>query len=427
MTAEVAIANKQAVALAADSAVSIGPSADKIYSSALKIFQLVEGAPVGVMVSGAAEFLGIPWETIIKAYRQKTRRDQFPKLIDYRNNFLEFISTNDQLFPKDLQNRYVEKLITSYFSHVFQLIRDEVEKTVRRGEPFTENEAPELVQDVVSKEKNRVLRANRLDGFNAEFVRGIRRSLIRQVNQIKEGIFSDLPLSSTTSLMISDLGIEILTRRVMGPLSSGLVFAGFGDSEFLPGLYSVNVEITVNNRVRFHAEKEHEVTEDQTAAILPFAQADMVYSFIQGIHPTIDRNRTITVAEILETFVGRIAAITEEHDALLGASLRVSFTECVQSILSEINSVWQRQTEGYLKPLVSNVAALPKDELGAMAESLVNLTKFRLRVSPERETVSGPIDVALISKGDGFVWLKRKHYFQAELNPRIISEYGRSD
>lgn len=62
-----------------------------------------------------------------------------------------------------------------------------------------------------------------------------------------------------------------------------------------------------------------------------------------------------------------------------------------------------------------------------MAESLVNLTKFRLRVSPERETVSGPIDVALISKGDGFVWLKRKHYFQAEHNPRIISEYSRSD
>lgn len=26
-----------------------------------------------------------------------------------------------------------------------------------------------------------------------------------------------------------------------------------------------------------------------------------------------------------------------------------------------------------------------------------------------------------------FRWLKRKHYFQAELNPRIISEYGKSD
>ncbi len=427
MTAEVAIANKQAVALAADSAVSIGPSADKIYSSALKIFQLVEGAPVGVMVSGAAEFLGIPWETIIKAYRRKTRRDQFPKLIDYRDNFLEFISTNDHLFPNDLQNRYVEKLITSYFSHVFQLIRDEVEKTVRRGEPFTENEAPELVQDVVSKEKNRVLRANRLDGFNTEFVRGIRRSLIRQVNQIKEGIFSDLPLSSRTSRMISDLGIEVLTRKIMGPLSSGLVFAGFGDSEFLPRLYSVNVEIMVKNRVRFHTKNEYVVTEDQSAVILPFAQADTVYTFIQGIHPTIDRNRSLTVAKVLGRFIESIATLAEELDSQISNSLRASHTECVQSILNEINSEWQHQTEQHWKPLVKNVTVLPKDELGAMAESLVNLTKFRLRVSPERETVSGPIDVALISKGDGFVWLKRKHYFQAEQNPRIISESSRSD
>jgi len=27
------------------------------------------------------------------------------------------------------------------------------------------------------------------------------------------------------------------------------------------------------------------------------------------------------------------------------------------------------------------------------------------------ETVAGPIDVAIISKGDGLIWIKRKHYF----------------
>ncbi|MDE0644646.1 MAG: hypothetical protein OXH84_00190 [Gammaproteobacteria bacterium] len=426
MTAEVAIANKHAVALAADSAVSIGPSADKIYSSALKIFQLVEGAPVGIMVSGAAEFLGIPWETIIKIYRGKKERHRFPNVVNYRDDFLDFISNNDSLFSSDRQIRYVEILITSYFRYIFQLIEAEADRIVSRVEQVTENEVPDLVQDVVSKERARVTQADRLNGFNEEVVRTIRRSFVRRINRIKEEVFPDR-LSERTSQMITDLAIDVLTRNVLGPMSSGLVFAGFGDSDIFPSLYSVNVEIMVNSRVRFHAEKEYVVDDDQTAAILPFAQADMVYSFIQGIHPTIDRNRTITVAEILETFVGRIAAITEEHDALLGASLRVSFTECVQSILSEINSVWQRQTEGYMKPLVNNVAALPKDELGAMAESLVNLTKFRLRVSPERETVSGPIDVALISKGDGFVWLKRKHYFQAELNPRVISEYSRRD
>jgi hypothetical protein len=65
----------------------------------------------------------------------------------------------------------------------------------------------------------------------------------------------------------------------------------------------------------------------------------------------------------------------------------------------------------------------PKDELGDMAEALVNLTKFRSRVTLERETVGGPIDVAVITKGDGFVWLKRKHYFDPKLNPRIMARF----
>ena len=34
----------------------------------------------------------------------------------------------------------------------------------------------------------------------------------------------------------------------------------------------------------------------------------------------------------------------------------------------------------------------------------------------QAETVGGPVDVAIISKADGFVWIKRKLYFRPELN-----------
>ena len=37
-----------------------------------------------------------------------------------------------------------------------------------------------------------------------------------------------------------------------------------------------------------------------------------------------------------------------------------------------------------------------------------------------KKKVLGPVDVAVITKGDGFVWLKRKHYFPAELNPHYF-------
>ena len=66
---------------------------------------------------------------------------------------------------------------------------------------------------------------------------------------------------------------------------------------------------------------------------------------------------------------------------------------------------------------------LPKDELANMAETLVNLTSFKRRVSMSAETVGGPVDVAVISKGDGFVWIKRKHYFTKDFNPSFVTNY----
>ena len=75
---------------------------------------------------------------------------------------------------------------------------------------------------------------------------------------------------------------------------------------------------------------------------------------------------------------------------------------------------------------MSIVDFLPKDELAAMAESLVNLTSFRRHVSLDSETVGGPIDVAVISKGDGFIWIKRKHYFKPELNQNFVRNYYRN-
>ena len=60
-----------------------------------------------------------------------------------------------------------------------------------------------------------------------------------------------------------------------------------------------------------------------------------------------------------------------------------------------------------------------------MAESLVNLTSFKRKVTMESETVGGPIDVAVISKGDGFIWIKRKQYFKAEFNQQFFANYFR--
>lgn len=83
MTAEIAILNSNAVAMAADSAVTIGRESGKVYTSADKLFQMSNNAPVGIMFYGKAAFLGVPWETVVKCYRSELGNKTFPKLTDY--------------------------------------------------------------------------------------------------------------------------------------------------------------------------------------------------------------------------------------------------------------------------------------------------------------------------------------------------------
>lgn len=63
---------------------------------------------------------------------------------------------------------------------------------------------------------------------------------------------------------------------------------------------------------------------------------------------------------------------------------------------------------------VVRTLALP--ELANMAETLVNLTSFKRHITDSLETVGGPVDVLVISKGDGPIWINRKEYFDISKN-----------
>jgi len=39
------------------------------------------------------------------------------------------------------------------------------------------------------------------------------------------------------------------------------------------------------------------------------------------------------------------------------------------------------------------------------------MRSLKRHVSDDFESVGGPVDVAVISKNEGMIWIKRKHYF----------------
>lgn len=66
-------------------------------------------------------------------------------------------------------------------------------------------------------------------------------------------------------------------------------------------------------------------------------------------------------------------------------------------------------------PLV--LPAMPLQDAIDLGEFLVDLTIRFSRFQPGPPTVGGPIEIAAISKHEGFRWIKRKYYFDRQLNP----------
>ncbi len=61
--------------------------------------------------------------------------------------------------------------------------------------------------------------------------------------------------------------------------------------------------------------------------------------------------------------------------------------------------------------------AMPIQDAIDLADFLVQTAIQYSRFAPGAQTVGGPIEIAAITKHEGFKWIKRKLYYQNELNP----------
>lgn len=83
---------------------------------------------------------------------------------------------------------------------------------------------------------------------------------------------------------------------------------------------------------------------------------------------------------------------------------------------AEIQPAMQIITESLGVPIIQ--PPMPIQDAIDLAEFLVDLTIKFTRFLPGAPSVGGPIEIAAITKHEGFKWIRRKHYYNAELNPR---------
>jgi hypothetical protein len=196
--------------------------------------------------------------------------------------------------------------------------------------------------------------------------------------------------------------------------TTGLAFAGYGSNEFFPRLQQYRCYGLILGKSYFEMDEEVLIDHSNAADVVSFAQSSMIDTFVLGASYD-------TMTKIHDIFVEQL----DEFEQKLRASNLLPSVTNLGALKSEIEDSFRRSMvafhhQEHRRPLSRVIANLPINELAELAETLVYIESLKERVTTAEESVSGPIDVAVISKHDGFVWIKRKHYFKPELNHRYF-------
>lgn len=205
---------------------------------------------------------------------------------------------------------------------------------------------------------------------------------------------------------------------------TGLVFVGYGEEEIYPCLYNIVTTLYFDYKLQYRYGEQVEIRNElPSASIVPFAQVEATQTVIRGINPSfynIISNNLNTALTAFRTASSSLArqqnaqALAAQIDSIDVSALTQAFT----------TSARNEFFEKYSRPLVNTISLLSISDMANVAESLVALTSLVNRMSPREESVGGPVDVAVISKGDGFIWIKRKHYFSPDLNSQFFNNYN---
>lgn len=423
MTAIVGILNRRGLAFAADSAATHRTkSGYKISNNANKIFTLSKYHPVGIALYNNLDFMNVPWDSIIKQFRDNQGGKKYDTLREYVKPFFNFVKSYCVNTLQDQQLFYTSHIINSYCKAVF----DVVEKEVGR---LSETNADDFFQkamlqmDVFYNEFNK----NRAEDFKGYKQKDFEKYAELYIDKVLSFYTANprCPIELKNKFCDSLFAVVCHNSNIyLDRLFSGLVFFGYGEKDIFPSLLEYSVTYALDGRIKYSLLHIHKIGPEPGAALIaPFAQTDVANTVVRAVEDNLRKAFYDNYKSTLNGFKEEIINL------LVNAQAPSVFVNIFNNL--DIDKYTDEYKKGmdayidnkYIRPLLDTVAFLDKEDLADMAESLVRMTCLKRHVTTDEETVGGPVDVAIVTKGDGFIWKKRKHYFDPEMNSQFFERY----
>jgi hypothetical protein len=417
MTTEIAVLNRLGVALATDSAVTItGAGKQKVFDTGDKLFELCVSSndAVGVMINGNMDLLGVPWEVIIKSFRAIQHSDGVKPMKGWMQSLFDFIATHKTMNDNQ-EEQYVSLIMQQEISEVLAIVFTEFRESTD-GSSFGRS-----ISTAISKRRSSYDGkpcADSLIGLRATEVANKHGGWIRERAQQALVHFEPAPEDIDELVM---LVIDALLSSQKSAASTGIIVAGYSQDDMFPSMSMADVDGMVCGKLKYTHGTEIKIDrKDSPAKVVSFAQTDVVDRILSGADDRFVSESKTYLSEALEE--SKTAVATAFEAAGLTPELASGvMDDVIAGVVGRYEREFVQDARNKFKSDFEDmVAMMPKQDVIELAEALVSITAVERNASSQQATVGGPVDIAFITKHEGFVWIKRKHYFAPDLNPRYF-------
>jgi hypothetical protein len=415
MTSEIAVMNQRAIALAADSAVTlIDGGTVVVRNDQRKLYNLVDGRPVGLMFFGVADMMGHPWDQLIEHYQKKIRPKGLAHVSDYAASFTAMLDNLPEFFPRARQADEYRRLLASVFRYIFhlaQFLRDSADEDGEQANDLQILDAAieRVWRDYQFKEDGSA-RAD-LACFPQGFGAKVATDYAGQIDELVAYGFGQFGLSKQTLQRLREIAIFAVVKDLFLEDISGLVFAGFGTDDRYPVVTTWYLSAIVGGIVKRAETSVDAIDGEVRSKIRVFADSEVTNAFIRGIDFNLERRLYGGFRMMMHGLVDQVVGAFQGAEPALRESVRARFQQDFVPRYFEAfrGMMLDYQQQAFINPVLRVMEIASKKELADTARELVGLNIFKKRISAQKETVGGAVDVAIISRDGGFQWSSRQN------------------
>ena len=133
-------------------------------------------------------------------------------------------------------------------------------------------------------------------------------------------------------------------------------------------------------------------------------------SFITGVDTALSDPLESTLKVVPQRLLQGVTQVISDLGVRVPKKLASRLSSVIEEELRLLQGGWTESRENHLSVFLDALQGIETPVLARLAETLVRFTLMRNTMS-ERQTVGGPIDVAVITRADGFQWVRRKDSF----------------